>query len=220
MFVITFKPLGGTVNKLKFSQCFTFCITAFLIAVLQCFLFQIYSRLLFYDLFTHFYAFYLQLFIVDVEDPWAVDVSFICILSIRLPLLLSFISPLFISSPSLPLPLLLSSISLLFLLVHQVKNTRGIHFCQIVSVDRLQRQLAEDVNRPALCKAMTQLLLNSYYPQANESQLSKEIINQNQVQRCLQFVKENVVASVAFYGTFYQYTSVGSAAKVNMKLII
>ena len=46
-----------------------------------------------------------------------------------------------------------------------MKNTRGLHFCQIVTVDQLQKQLAQDVKRPAACRALTSLLLNSYYPQ-------------------------------------------------------
>jgi hypothetical protein len=95
-----------------------------------------------------------------------------------------------------------------------VKNTRGLHFCQIVSVDKLQKQLAEDSKRPAMCKVMTQLLLNSYYPQG-DAEGGGAAKNQNQILRCLQFAKENVAASVAFYGTLSHCTSVGSAAKVN-----
>ena len=111
-----------------------------------------------------------------------------------------------------------------------MKGTRGFHFCDVVSVDRLQRQLAEDIKRPAACRAMTQLLLNSYYPQ-NQNQSGEGGTgaalgsqgeggtsadkNYNQVHRCLQFVRENPVAAVAFYGTFHRFASVGSSAKVS-----
>ena len=87
------------------------------------------------------------------------------------------------------------------------------------------------MKRPAVCRAMTQLLLNSYYPQTadvtvgadsgsgpgsrsgnpSENSASK---NHNQIKRCLQFISENVAAAVAFYGTFHEFASVGSAAKV------
>ena len=63
---------------------------------------------------------------------------------------------------------------------------------------------------------MTELLLNSYYPQIDKNILEGGSTerNGNQLQRCLQFIKENVAASAAFYSTFYLFTSVGSAAKV------
>ena len=98
----------------------------------------------------------------------------------------------------------------------QVKNIRGFHFCEIASVERLQKQFGEDINRPSMCKAMTELLLNSYYPQIDKNILEGGSTerNGNQLQRCLQFIKENVAASAAFYSTFYLFTSVGSAAKV------
>lgn len=114
----------------------------------------------------------------------------------------------------------------------QVKGTRGLHFCEIVSVDRLQRQLAEDIKRPAACRAMTHLLLNSYYPQSGEGggavsgpgvgagasgESSSAAKNYNQVHRCIQFIKENPMAAVAFYGTFHRFASVGSSAKVIKK---
>lgn len=101
----------------------------------------------------------------------------------------------------------------------QVKNTRGFHFCQIASVDQLLKQLADDINRPASCKKLTELLLNSYYPQ-NVPEGGGAEKNQNQLQRCLLLIKENVVASVAFYGTFYQFASVGSAAKVQQRQLL
>ena len=100
-----------------------------------------------------------------------------------------------------------------------MKNIRGFHFCEIASVDRLQKQLGEDINRPSMCKAMTELLLNSYYPQMDKNILEGGSTerNGNQLQRCLLFIKDNVAASAAFYSTFYLYTSVGSAAKVRLQ---
>lgn len=46
---------------------------------------------------------------------------------------------------------------------------------------------------------------------------SVEERNQIQIERCLLFIKENVSAAIAFYGTFFQFASIGSAAKVNKK---
>ena len=43
---------------------------------------------------------------------------------------------------------------------------------------------------------------------------SVEERNQIQIERCLLFIKENVSAAIAFYGTFFQFASIGSAAKV------
>ena len=85
----------------------------------------------------------------------------------------------------------------------------------------MQNQLGEDAKRPAMCKAMTQLLLNSYYPQTDKKSLDGGCTerNGNQLKRCLDFIKENVVASAAFYSTFHLYTSTGSATKVIFHLI-
>ena len=46
---------------------------------------------------------------------------------------------------------------------------------------------------------------------------SVEERNQIQIERCLLFIKENVSAATAFYGTFFQFASIGSAAKVKLK---
>lgn len=50
-------------------------------------------------------------------------------------------------------------------IIIQVKNIRGLHFCDIVSVEHLQCRLAEDCSKQAICLGMTELLLSSYYPQ-------------------------------------------------------
>jgi condensin-2 complex subunit G2 len=94
----------------------------------------------------------------------------------------------------------------------QVKSVRGIHFYDIVSVENLLARLAEDRKRPAICKAMTTLLLNSFYPQGKESS------GLEQTQRCLTFVKDNLPAAEAFYGALASVTSVGSASKLCIML--
>ena len=102
--------------------------------------------------------------------------------------------------------------------LNQVKDIRGIHFYQIVNIEHIQRQLAADASRPAIRAAITELLLNSYYPQqqhtAQGASTSSITNNQNQVLRCLRFVRENLSASVAFYSSLYKLTSVGSSSKV------
>jgi hypothetical protein len=121
---------------------------------------------------------------------------------------------------------------------YQVKNIRDLHFYEIVPVPQLQARLAADVARPALCSAMTSLLLNSYYPQKSQDveddknkdsgnggkQSSKTkatvklpqpvSMGPEQMRRCLQFMRENLRAAVAFYSHFHKFTSVGSASKV------
>ena len=107
-----------------------------------------------------------------------------------------------------------------FLFIFQVKNIRDFHFLSIVSVEKIQKQLAIDCNRTGLCKAVTQLLVNSYYPEIvtdsrpDPGSMSGSDINKERVMKCFQFTKQNVVASVAFYSALHQYVHVGSIAKV------
>ena len=103
--------------------------------------------------------------------------------------------------------------------LNKVKNIKGIHFYQIVSVEHLQRRLAADANRPSIRNAITELLLNSYYPQQHAGNSGSAANNQNQVRRCLHFVRENLPASIAFYTTFHKFTSVGSASKLLTMLL-
>jgi len=99
----------------------------------------------------------------------------------------------------------------------QVKSIRGLHFYDIVSVDHLLERLAEDHHRPHICKVMTQLLLNSFYPQEN---IDNNIINQNQqieyeqISRCIQFIDINPIAAEAFYSSLHEHISIGCIAKL------
>lgn len=103
-------------------------------------------------------------------------------------------------------------------ILNQVKDIRGIHFYQIVSIEHIQRRLAADAGRPAIRSAITELLLHSYYPQqqntTQSAPTSSTTNNQNQVLRCLRFVRENLPAGIVFYSTFVKFTSVGSSSKV------
>jgi hypothetical protein len=103
--------------------------------------------------------------------------------------------------------------------LNKVKDIKGIHFYQIVSVEHLQRRLAADANRPSIRNAITELLLNSYYPQQHVNGGDAATKNKNQVTRCLRFVRENLPASIAFYTTFHKFASVGSASKLLIMLL-
>lgn len=50
-------------------------------------------------------------------------------------------------------------------LLIKVKGLRTIHFYDIVSVEQILDRLAEDANRQKISLAITELLLNSFYPQ-------------------------------------------------------
>lgn len=106
----------------------------------------------------------------------------------------------------------------------QVKVTRGFKFYDIVSVDNLCAQLSADANKPAICSAMTELLLNSFYPRASpaerelNSQAATVEYGTEQVKRCLQFVQNHESAALVFYANLFKHTSVGSAMKLCVML--
>lgn len=103
----------------------------------------------------------------------------------------------------------------------QVKSIRGMHFYEIVPVDHLLERLAEDHHRPHVCHVMTQLLLNSFYPQEQNHdntllshQQQHQQLEYQQISRCVQFIEMNPIAAEAFYSTLYEHISVGCIAKL------
>ena len=91
-------------------------------------------------------------------------------------------------------------------LLEKVKKIKDMYFYNIVSVEHLQLRLAEDFDRPNIVKAMSRLLLNSYYPHGARGS--------EQLYRCVQFIRESPVAAEFFYGQLNDLASVGSAAKL------
>ena len=91
-------------------------------------------------------------------------------------------------------------------LLEKVKKIKDMYFYNIVSVEHLQLRLAEDFDRPNIVKAMSKLLLNSYYPQGAKGS--------EQLYRCVQFIRQNPAAAESFYGQLHELASVGSAAKL------
>ena len=101
----------------------------------------------------------------------------------------------------------------------QVKSIRGFHFYDVVPIDVLLSRLATDEAKPAVCDAMTELLLNSFYPQSDSDVASSAALGPLQTQRCMSFLAENETAALAFYSYFYKHTSVGSAVKMSVLLL-
>lgn len=66
---------------------------------------------------------------------------------------------------------------------------------------------------------MTELLLNSFYPQSDSDVASSAALGPLQTQRCLSFLAENETAALAFYSYFFKHTSVGSAVKMSVLLL-
>jgi hypothetical protein len=56
-----------------------------------------------------------------------------------------------------------------------------MHFYEIVPVDHLLERLAEDRRCPAVCRALTELLLNSFFPQNSDNGADTDQLN-----RCVQ----------------------------------
>eukprot|EP01041_Mallomonas_annulata_P004224 gene4224-8403_t len=118
-----------------------------------------------------------------------------------------------------------------------LRDMCGFHFYDIVSVDDLLLRLAADKDRPSVVSVITRLLQTSYYPQQPQTQSQTqsdsngregggggrggggEATGPLQIRRCLQFLDQNEDAAVAFYGSFYKFTSVGSAAKIAVMLM-
>lgn len=76
-----------------------------------------------------------------------------------------------------------------------------------------------DQAKPVVREAITELLLNSFYPQNRSDCSSSSALGPIQTQRCLSFLAENESAALAFYSCFYKFTSVGSAVKMCVLLL-
>lgn len=87
-----------------------------------------------------------------------------------------------------------------------------MHFYDIVPVDHLLERMAQDRHCPAVSRVMTELLLNSFYPQAEGPSGSGP--ETEQLNRCMQFVTKNPAAAEVFYGHLHHFTSIGHIAKL------
>lgn len=97
-------------------------------------------------------------------------------------------------------------------IVLQVKTIRGFHFYEIIPVETLLTRLSLDEHKPLVCEAITELMLNSYYP-------TGEAAGPVQAERCLAFLSQNETAALIFYSYFNKFTSVGSAVKMSVLLL-
>lgn len=88
-----------------------------------------------------------------------------------------------------------------------------MHFYDIVPVDHLLERMAQDRQCPAVCRVMTELLLNSFYPQADSS-MGGGGPETEQLNRCMQFVSRNPVAAEVFYANLRSFASIGHVAKL------
>jgi len=93
----------------------------------------------------------------------------------------------------------------------QVKGIRGMHFYDIVPVDHLLARMAADHHCSAVGLVMTDLLLNSFYPQAASGASSPET---EQLNRCMQFISKEPVAAEVFYSHLHHFISIGQVAKL------
>jgi condensin-2 complex subunit G2 len=130
---------------------------------------------------------------------------------------------LFYSVRTVPAPLALSCSALLtraltcVLFFHvywslQIKGIRGMHFYEIVPVDHLLERLVEDRHCAQASRALTELLLNSFYPQSEGTATAGA--ETEQLNRCLQFVEKNPAAAEVFYSNLRRFVSIGHVAKL------
>lgn len=96
-----------------------------------------------------------------------------------------------------------------------MKGIKEIHFYEIVEVPHLLQRLSEDIDKPEICDAMCELLLNSFYPTSTDEKGNNSAI---QIQRCLAFTKENELAATGFYKSLHHHVSIGSLSKFSVVL--
>lgn len=94
----------------------------------------------------------------------------------------------------------------------QIKSIRGMHFYEIVPVDHLLERLAEDRHCPAVCRALTELLLNSFYPQGDGN------VDAEQVNRCRLFLERHPAAAEVFYAHLHECLAIGHVARLSTLL--
>ncbi|OQS02288.1 condensin-2 complex subunit G2, partial [Thraustotheca clavata] len=91
-------------------------------------------------------------------------------------------------------------------LLVRVKSIRHMHFYDIVSIDECFRRLVLDKAKPSVAKPLTELFMNSYFPQGASGS--------SQVARTLSLIEKYPTASLVFYRNVYQFASVGSVCKL------
>ena len=97
----------------------------------------------------------------------------------------------------------------------QIKGIRGMHFYDVVPVDHLLERMAIDRNCPAVCAVLTDLFLNSFYPQTESTgALHADSIETAQLNRCVQFVEKNRAAAEVFYSHLHKHIAIGHTAKL------
>jgi hypothetical protein len=70
-----------------------------------------------------------------------------------------------------------------------------------------------------MCAALTELLLNSFYPQQSSSDVGFNH-SEEQVRRCLTLIRENSAAAEVFYRELHRHVSVGSVVKLACMLFV
>jgi len=97
-------------------------------------------------------------------------------------------------------------------LLSKVKDIKGIQFYDIVSEEDLLLRFAADAERPSMCSAMSELLMNSFFPRGDRGTVTPEE-KFEQIRRCFLFLKKNEKAAVAFYSNLNKHTSSGTVAR-------
>lgn len=87
-----------------------------------------------------------------------------------------------------------------------------MHYYEIVPVDHLLERLAQDRHCPTVCRALTELLLNSFYPQGDGN------MDMQQVDRCRQFLERHPAAAEAFYAHLHECLAIGHVARLGTLL--
>eukprot|EP01038_Epipyxis_sp_PR26KG_P008302 gene8302-11233_t len=98
----------------------------------------------------------------------------------------------------------------------QVKDLRDVHFYDIISPDDLICRLDLDCKKPAVCMELCKLLLNSYYPRGDGTQ----VMTTEQSNRCIQLIQKSISSACAFYGSLNNMVSVGSVTKLAVTLLV
>lgn len=101
-------------------------------------------------------------------------------------------------------------------LLNDVKNIKGIHFYEVVSVEHLMERFAQDRDHVDICNAMCELLMGSFFPQRSKAEGGND--GKDLVNRCMKFIEENALAAEAFYRSLHQHVSVGSVTKLVVML--
>ena len=99
-------------------------------------------------------------------------------------------------------------------LLGKAHEVPGLHFYDIVSLEELLSRLRMDRGRKKCHQMLMQLLKPSFYPQ-NEDGSSN---GGEQLERCLSLIEVDVKAAEVFYGSLFQVSSIGSAAKISILL--